>query len=943
MGLMRPEEAPIGQGVLAGPGKRAQAAGVASLLRALRGAVAVDADHKAVLARICDALGSYLDAHSLVALCDEGGALVPVASFGGNGVPRDGGAEAHSTARVVLEADEPLVLPAHHSGYPSDTTLDPDLHALVAPGRSGSVRLVLQIQRAVPPFTQEEAEVASAAASLMASSLEAAERFSCLARQAAGKAVLERENARLQATVAQQSERLHASLGHLGEAFAAGADLNETLQAVVDAAVDVMGASSGVLRLLRDGRLEAMAYRGGPEVKALSQRVFNLGEGVAGTVAATGKPVVVNDASALVDEPHIPEAGVRSLVCVPIMSMAAGRCIGTLAVHNRRSGRGFDEEDEAALTAFAGHAAAAVERAALAAEQRDAAMEIAVLHEVATATTSLDLSEVLAVSASKAMDVAGVDHCCIFLRDIAKPELVCAECRGLADGLCRRLMGMRIPLAAVSDDLWQRLEAGETVCLPNEGLLSPVLQRLASLVNVEGACLVPLLAKNSVIGALYLQNSKGPLALDERQHRVLRSVCRQLGVAIDNARLYEQLNRRVRELSALDRVSKAVSSTLDLRELLDLALAETVDVLRADTGSIMLMRDQGDGLRVEVAYGLPDRLLRRSVSLLGEGIAGWVALHGEPLLVGNVASDPRFRLLVDRPEIRSAMSVPLVAGNTMLGVLNVSSSNPARVFTKGDLNLMTTIAGQLAVAIQNAKHYEEERRVAQVARNALLPRLPLRVPGLDVGEKHVPAADVGGDYYDIMDLGDGRVGIVVSDVSGHGVSAAMHAAMGKNFIRALCHHDPSPGKVLKAANALMAKETPSEVFVSLVYGVLDVKSMRFTYANAGHVPPIHVNQSGEARELAGTGMLLGLWPESDYEEVVVSLEPGDVLVCCTDGITEARRGKEQFGYERLKASAVRNRNRSAQEIADRIYRRALAYCGRQVEDDIALLVLKLLT
>ncbi|MGC8834395.1 MAG: GAF domain-containing SpoIIE family protein phosphatase, partial [Armatimonadota bacterium] len=721
-------------------------------------------------------------------------------------------------------------------------------------------------------------------------------------------------------------------------ASAANASPEEVFQTIIDTAVRAVGASSGVLRLVSGKSLIPAAVSGGPGAQQLMKVSVPIGEGALGKVVQSAVPVVADNLSPQ-ETAAVGEA--NSFASVPILSPTSGRCIASITVHSRPDGQPFTQKDLDLLTAFGARVAPAVEEAWRRSEQRDAAMELAVLHEVATATASLDLDEVLEVAASKVLAVTGADICCFFLKSRVKPEITCALCSGLSERARQRLQALRIPINAINDELWQRLTAGEILTLPDQGATSPVLGRLAQILDVRGAKLIPLAAKGRLIGALYLQNLSDELVFDERQHRVLSSICRQIGVAIENALLFSEAEKRARELSALYRVSQVVASTLNLHELLDLALEETVSVMGADSGSVMLVTPNKDGLRLEVAHGIPQRLVRRTVVPLGEGIAGWVAVHREPLLLGNAIGDPRFKLLANRPEIVSSMSVPLVSGRQVLGVLNITSTSPNRVFTQGDLELVTTIARQLSVAIENAKHFDEESRIAQITRNALMPRKLPSVPGIDIGEKNVQSSQVGGDYYDVFHLGRSCIGIAVSDVSGHGIPAAMHAAMGRNYIRALCHDDPSPKRVLSAANSLLIKETPLEVFISLAYGVLDTKGKTLTYANAGHVPPLHVTESGQLTELSGTGLLLGLMEDSDYSETTIELKKGDVLVFYTDGVTEARRETEQFGLERMGAAVIRNRTRPAQEIAERLYRRVMTFCGGNLRDDIAILVVKI--
>ncbi|MGQ9696688.1 MAG: SpoIIE family protein phosphatase [Armatimonadota bacterium] len=800
-------------------------------------------------------------------------------------------------------------------------------YVALSAAQSGNVVFALQAERRDSPFSSAEAETLQSLLWITARTAELA-LVGRWGRPESGQ----------EAVFAVDSVR------RVGETSAEASDLAGMLRGVLEAAVELTKADGGIIRLVAGHQLIASADIGGSEVELLRDAPSELQEQLESRAMAEGKVAAIDDAGAghgyVLTLFH---AGIRTLVCAPILSLSTRESIGALTVYRCSRMGAFGADERALLMALAGHAAAAVERSRAASEQRDATIEIAVLHEIATATSSLDRDEVLDIAAEKILSVTGASHCCFFLRTGPKGTIECAACDGLTEPIRQRLRSLRIPIDTLNDELWRRLEFGAEVVLPDPALTSPVLQRLGRLLSVQGAVLVPLIGRSGLIGALYLHSPAEAIQFDERRMRLLRAVCRQLGVAIERAQLFGELDRRVRELSALNRVSESIAGTLDLREMLDIALEETMAVLAAQKGSIMLMAPDGEGLRVEVARGLPNHIVRRAVVPVGEGVAGWVARHREVLLHGSIENDPRFRPVAPRPEVVSAISVPLVAKARVLGVLNVASTDKARQFTDEDLRTVSTIAGQLSVAIQNARLYEDERRVAQVTRASLAPKLVVEAPQLEIGWKHVPSSDVGGDCVDVIQLGDRRIGFVVSDVSGHGVTVAMHAAKGRDYVKALSQWESSPARVLQTASCLLIRETPPEMFVCLVYAVLDLQTGELAYANAGHVPPLRVSGSGDdVEELRETGFPLGLWADERYSEGRTTLEPGDLVLFYTDGVSEARRGAQAFGYHRLRSAAVRLRHRPAQEIADRIYRRLVSFCEGPPRDDVALLVVKFL-
>jgi GAF domain-containing protein len=806
----------------------------------------------------------------------------------------------------------------------------------------GSLLAVIQVERRGQAFHAEDEEAAIRLASVAARALSAAELRSLHRDKELQLTTALEENRRLRLERHAQARRLRESFKHMGVALSAGVNLKETLQTIVEIACRLLQARSGVLRLREGDLLVARALKGDEPVQKLWNVSIPVGEGIVGEVVAYSRPAIVEsfgDDDYPLKE-HVVSAGIRNLLSVPILSGEGGTALGSLSVHNKRQGAAFTQEDLQAMVAFAAQASGAVEKAMLREKEREAAREASVLRDVAAATASLDLGEVLGVACTKTIEVAEVERCAILLMDPEKSDLRCSEVRGVDPRALSKLREMRIRFDPVADALWQRLSEGQLVTLPMVQAGSVILRRLANHLDVRGGLMVPLKARGGLIGAIYLNNGKGAPPLSEWQRRLVQGISRQLATAIETARVHDQNRRRVRELTALTKVAAAAAQTLDLDEFLDLALRETVETFEADAGSIMLWHPEGPHLKIAAQFGLPERLGRRATRKLGEGVAGWVAEHREPLLAANLGSDPRFRGMVDRSEIHAAMVVPLVGKGQLLGVMSVSAGTEHRPFREDDLSLLTTLARQLSTGIENAKHYGAERRIAQIARDTISPRLPLRVTGLDIGEKHIPAQDVGGDYYDLFPLGDGKVGILVSDVSGKSVAAAMHGAMGKHFLRALSSAYDSPARVLEKVNLLIHQDTPDEVFISAFYGVLDVARGELLFSSAGHCPPLLVSSAGEVRELQGTGMLLGLWPDSQYSEERVHVAPQETLVCYTDGITEAKRAGKLFGYVRLKSCVVKNRAQSAQVIADRLYRRTLTYCGKRVDDDIAILVLK---
>jgi sigma-B regulation protein RsbU (phosphoserine phosphatase) len=267
-------------------------------------------------------------------------------------------------------------------------------------------------------------------------------------------------------------------------------------------------------------------------------------------------------------------------------------------------------------------------------------------------------------------------------------------------------------------------------------------------------------------------------------------------------------------------------------------------------------------------------------------------------------------------------------------------------------NLMTASIEDLLRQSAEKKRLEEEMRLARESQMSLLPRGPLEIPGMRVAAVCVPAREVGGDYYDVLPLPDGRVGMLIADVSGKGMSAALYMAELKGLILSLSQIHQSPRELLIAANRLISEHLDSRSFITMTYAVIDPAARTMTYARAGHTPLMYLPNSastdGRARILVPDGMVLGLRLDNGerftslLEEATLSLEPGDLLVFFTDGISEAMNDQaECFGEPRLGQLIEEHAHLSVEELRERILREIEAFVGGAPQhDDMTLILLE---
>jgi sigma-B regulation protein RsbU (phosphoserine phosphatase) len=345
-------------------------------------------------------------------------------------------------------------------------------------------------------------------------------------------------------------------------------------------------------------------------------------------------------------------------------------------------------------------------------------------------------------------------------------------------------------------------------------------------------------------------------------------------------------------------------------------------------------------MKVAVRYGDKVSLPRVKV---GSGLVGYAALHKEPVVVSDVEADPRYIKVVE--DARSELVIPLLLQDRCIGVFDLESPE-LDAFNKGHVEILTLLASQAAVAIDNARLYEtiranevrleKEVRFAQRVQAALLPtEMPKRLKAVDVGARFAPARELGGDLHDFVVPDANSLVVVVGDVSGKGVAAALYSAFAGELVRSRTfrrRYAPerfSPAGVLASLNTILHERQLEEYYCTLCYAVFDFKRRTLVLANSGLPYPVRVAAPAAGRDEAGgaeptpiqlPGLPLGALAGSTYDEITFDLRPGDLFVFCTDGVFEATDalGRE-FGAERLMHAIGASREKPARAIADDIF------------------------
>lgn len=377
-----------------------------------------------------------------------------------------------------------------------------------------------------------------------------------------------------------------------------------------------------------------------------------------------------------------------------------------------------------------------------------------------------------------------------------------------------------------------------------------------------------------------------------------------------------RLELKVKRLSTLIEVNALISSTLNLDQILENMMAISKQVMNADASSLMLIDEKTNELVYQVALGTVGEKLKQEFRLkLGQGIAGTVAQEGKPLLLEDAYTHPKFHRAHDDAtgyRTKSMITVPLKVGERITGVAQVINRLDNKPFDQDDLELFIALCSLAAIAIENAKMHkslmEKQRFVkdmefARTVQESFLPQKTPELANYQFSAHYTPAQEVGGDFYDFIKLGENRTGLVIGDVSGKGVPAALYMAKLGSDLRTLAFTEKDPAAALEKLNNLLVERSRRGMFATLLYVELDSQTGKLTLSNAGHLPPIIKRTDGSLVKLAKAGGApLGMVAGMKYGQEIAALAPGDTVILYTDGIIEAMNAREElYAYDRFEA------------------------------------------
>jgi len=411
-----------------------------------------------------------------------------------------------------------------------------------------------------------------------------------------------------------------------------------------------------------------------------------------------------------------------------------------------------------------------------------------------------------------------------------------------------------------------------------------------------------------------------------------------------------RLRRSVQELSILNDLAQAIGSSFDPQQIIETIVDRSARAVGAEQATITLV-DRETRVSVGTLVRYIDGADVGEHYHLNQGMLGYMLLHKKPCLCNDPAADTRLQGLDLPGSVRNILGVPLLVKSELIGVLIAYNKGGETGFDPEDQRLLAIIAAQSAQVLETARLLEQEKeaarlreevRLAEQIQRGLLPEQPPDLPGYEVAARTVAAQVVGGDYYDYVPLDASRSGFCLGDVSGKGLPASLLMANLQATLRGQALQDGPCRQCVRWCNRLLYHSTSPEKFATLFYGVLDVRTHALTYCNAGHERPLFVPQTGDLRELATGGLPVGMLDDFDYGDDVCILEPGDLVLVYSDGVTDMENpAGEPFGADRLLEILRRDRGRPADELLQAILGAVQAHAaGTDPFDDVTLLAIR---
>ena len=741
-------------------------------------------------------------------------------------------------------------------------------------------------------------------------------------------------------------ERL-TRLQQISEAALAHLEFEELISELLRRLSGILDAHTAAVLLLDEetGELHARAALGLEE--EVEQRVhIPVGVGFAGRIAAERRPIAVDDVDSFdIYNPILREKGLRSLLGAPLL--VEGRLIGVVHVGSLVQRR-FTPDDAELLQAAADRLALAIDHARLYETERRAreraertAEQLARLESITEAALAhMSLDELMEVLLVRLRDMTGGDTVAVMLVSEDGRELVTRAALGLDEWLAQK------PRMALGEGFSGQIAATARPAALEDVQAAPPGTTAFQSSGIGALLGAPLVVSGRVTGVLTV-GSWQPREFPEEDRELLTRAADRMAIAIEHAGLFDaERAARAAAEAAAERIRRIESITevalhhisLD-EDVLERLLSRVRWVLDADTAGLYV---SGSGKQVLVARDAVTgrEVLEREIELSpGAGFAGLVARRNEPVVAADASEVEIISPMLQELDIKSLLGVPVRVERGLLGVLHVGT-RASRDFAAEEVALLELAAERLAVALDRSRMYEREHYVAETLQRSLLPERMPDIPGTTIASRYVPGEGeaVGGDWYDVIPMRDGRVALAMGDVVSHGVRAASVMGQLRNSLRAYALEGYEPVSILERLDAV-ARGMEGREMATLVYGIFDPAAGTLLYATAGHPPPVVAALNGEVTLLEeGAGPPLGAVPDPVFTAAVAPLPAGGTLLLYTDGIVERRDMWIDEGIERLMEAAGRVPGKDPESLLDELVGTLVGKEG--ATDDVAVLALQ---
>lgn len=768
------------------------------------------------------------------------------------------------------------------------------------------------------------------------------------------------EGARLYSDLRRRAEQL-ALVAEVSEEITASLDLSEVLHRIVALIQTKFGYPFVHIFTVHPNR-QQIIYEAGSGARSHNLEGYSIRlnepQGIIPWVAREGRSVLTNDVTRelrYAPSPFPPD-NTRSELCVPLVFDQ--QVIGVLDVQSDRP-NAFTQDDLMLFEAVAGHIASAIHNAELYSSEQwrrqvaDGLREVAVL-----LSANVSVEQVLDAILTQLDSTLPVEISAIWL--LEEGDLYLASAHGCEAEALERAR-LESPDAAVA--MMSALISETPIIRQPNGPMGP--SGLAGGFPPDYSSIAaPLRVGDRPLGVLTLSHHT-PGRYGHEAQSMVTTFASYAAVAIENARLYDAAQEQAYASAALLQVAQAVVSLNDLDEILAaivritplLVGVEWVALYLWDAENVLFYPYEEYGLLKEDEVHFWKEKYPSGVSPLLDAVRAQGRLVVLPAKgrwkdwMASEALDETAQREAQAGNLPLVVAAPLLIKSDFFGALLALESPRGLRFRERRLEILNGIAQQAALAIQSDRLQDEkvvrerletEVQLARQIQQTFIPETLPKRPGWDLAARWWTARQVGGDFYDVLELPNGRLGLFIADVADKGIPAALFMALTRTLVRAAVSGGESPAQALRRVNDLLIPDTRQGMFVTAVYAVLDPQDGQLVYANAGHNPPLCLRRNGEPERLTRTGMALGVLEGTEIEEHTLRLESGDCLLFYTDGLSEAFSTQgEQFGEGRVLAALQSAQAEPAERILERIEEHLMAFVGEEEQaDDLTMLLVR---